>query len=519
MIGFENSDNLLFIQPIFIAPSKSWDVQVNPQVRLNRGEGLYTTLRFADSPWSRGAVSVGAFREHTDYADRHNLKNRVHRGASLHYRSEALFTKYIKENLYDYKDGLFVDATTLNDIDYINLKEDRRNSVDKLVTSRLNYYIAGYGDYLGAYLRYFIDTEAPSNAHTLQTLPSLQYHKFSQILGLRNFYYSIDYKFKNSWREEGLGARQHEISMPFVFTVPLLSHMLDFSVSENFYYSRVHYVDGNDSTPDATYFSNYHRIALSSDLMKRYGATLHNMQLEAAMILPSAHRKRGFFADFIPFNLQRRSLYLKANNYLYDRNGANYLTDRFTQYYYTKKEDERYSEAENEVIYRYSPNLTLRNTLVYSYAYHKLKKIQSGIYYRDLYNRVRIDHTCKDAPNETKINFVSADVARKVDRRYTVKGGIDYDLDNRFTKEWRLGLEMAKKCWSYELRYRESITPSLTSGGTESIRTRGIYLLVRFAHIGGVRYKYVKDVTNAPGAYGRPQEGLPAQVGGPQGGI
>ena len=507
VIGFENSDNLLFIQPIFIAPSRSWDIQLNPQVRLNRGEGLYTTLRFADSPYSRGEVTVGAFQEHEAYARRHNLKNSLHKGASLYYRNEALFTKYIKENLYDYNDGLYINATTLNDIDYINLKDDRRNSVDKLVTSRLNYYVAGYGDYIGAYLRYFIDTEQPSNAHTLQTLPSLQYHKFSQILGVKNFYYSIDYKFKNSYRERGLGARQHEFSMPFVFTTPLFDQMLDFSVSENLYYSRVNYTDGNDSTPNATYFSNYHRLALTSDLIKRYGKTLHNMQLELAVTLPSAHRKKGYFADFIPFNLQRKSLYLKANNYLYDRHGYNYLVDRFTQYYYTKKEDERYNEAENEVIYHYSRHLSLRNALIYSYAYHKLKKIQSGINYRDDYNGLRIDHTYKDAPNETKINFISADLSRRIDRRYTIKGGIDYDFDNGFTKEWRLGLEMEKKCWSYALRYKESVTPSLTSGGAESIKTRGIYLQVRFAHIGGVEYKYIKDTTS-DGYYNTPSSDL-----------
>ena len=53
---------------------------------------------------------------------------------------------------------------------------------------------------------------------------------------------------------------------------------------------------------------------------------------------------------------------------------------------------------------------------------------------------------------------------------------------------------MHKKCWSYELRYKESVTPSLTSGGTESVTRRGVYLLMRFAHIGGVEYKYIKDI-------------------------
>ena len=92
------------------------------------------------------------------------------------------------------------------------------------------------------------------------------------------------------------------------------------------------------------------------------------------------------------------------NNYLYNSNGANYLTDRFTQYYYYDEEDKPSNEAENEVIYTYSPNLSLRNALIYSYEYHKLKKIQSGIYYHDELNKLRFDHTYKDAPNETKMS-------------------------------------------------------------------------------------------------------------------
>ncbi len=494
VIGFENSENLLFMQPIFIAPSKSWDIQLNPQIRLSRGSGLYTTLRFADSPYSKGALTVGFFDEQRAYAKSHNLKNSIHKGASFHYTNYALFTKYIQNNPYDYKDGLYVDTTTLNDIDYINLKDDRKYAVDKLVTSRINYYLSGYGDYVGAYAKYFIDTEKVSNADTLQTLPSLQYHKFSQILGIKNLVYSIDYKFKNSWRREGLGARQHELSVPVVFTMPLMKHFLNLSVSENFYYSKVNYTDANESVSNARYLSNYHRISLESDLMKRYDSKVHNIQLSLAFTIPSLHDKNGYFADFIPFNLERKNIAFKMNNYLYNNNGANYLTDRFTQYYYYDEEDKPFNEAENEIIYTYSPNLSLRNALIYSYEYHKLKKIQSGIYYHDDLNKLRFDHTYKDAPNETKINFLSADFSRVIDRRYSVTGGLDYDFDNSFTKEWRLGLLMHKKCWSYELRYKESITPSLTSGGTESVTRRGIYLLMRFAHIGGVEYKYIKDI-------------------------
>ncbi len=502
VIGFENSENLLFIQPIFYAPSLSWDIQFNPQIRLERGVGLYTTFRFADSLYSKGRVTLGFFNEKASYAREHNLKNSLHEGAEIYYKNEAIFTKYIKENPYDYKDGLLADITILNDIDYINLKDDRKYAVDKLVTSKINYYMSGYRDYFGAYAKYFIDTQKLSNADTLQTLPSLQYHQFSRILGSNHFLYSIDYKFKNSYRREGLGARQHEFSIPFVFTMPFFNDFMNFSISENLYYSHVNYTDANDTIDNARYFSNYHRLVLDTDLMKKYSSFTHNLQASLTFTIPSINKKRGYFADFIPFNLEKKSIALKLNNYFYDAKGGNFLIDRFTQKYYYKEEDKRYNEAENEIIYLYSKNLTLRNTLIYSYEYEKLKKIQSGIRYHDDFNNLRIDHTYKDAPNETKINFLSGDYGRVVDRHYSLFGGLDYDFDNSFTKEWRLGLRMKKRCWSYELKYKESITPSLTSGGTQSLRKRGIYLVVKFAHIGGIKYRYIKDIENGDAGNG-----------------
>ncbi len=512
LIGFENSENLLFMQPIFYAPSLSWDIQFNPQIRLDRGVGLYTTFRFADSPYSKGHIRVGFFNEKSAYVKKHNLENSVHKGISFYYKNEAVFTKYIKENPYDYKDGLLADITLLNDIDYINLKDDRKYAVNKLVTSRLNYYMSGYQDYFGAYARYFIDTQKLSNADTMQTLPSLQYHQFSQILGSNNFLYSIDYKFKNSYRREGLGARQHEFSLPFVFTMPLFENLLNFSISENLYYSQVNYTDKNASVENARYFSNYHSLVLDTDLMKKYSLFSHNLQASVSFTIPSINKKKGYFADFIPFNLEKKSINFKLNNYFYDNNGYGFLIDRFTQKYYYKKEDKLYNEAENEIIYLYSKNLTLRNTLIYSYEYKKLKKIQSGIRYHDDYNNLRIDHTYKNAPNETKINFISGDYERVVDKYYSLLGGLDYDFDNSFTKEWRLGVNMKKKCWSYEIKYKESITPSLTSAGAESIRKRGIYLIVKFAHIGGIKYKYIKDIENAQKQNGDILQNLPIPI-------
>lgn len=490
-IGFENSENLLFVQPIFVSPYKNWDIEFAPQLRLKRGVGLYTTLRFVDTNHSLGSVTYGIFDEKKDYQKKHNLKNSVHQGLEIRYENSELLRGYIKD--HGYKNALLIDYTNLSDIDYINLKHNSTLAVNKLVTSKLNYYVADEKHYAGLYAKYFIDTEKLDNDDTLQTLPSFQYHRFIKKMPIDNFLYGVDYKFKNSYRKRGLRATQHEISLPFIFSKGFYNDFVNFSISENLYYSRVNYKDANESIEDANYFSNYHNISLSSDLSKKHKSFIHNMQLRASYIVPSFEDRSGYFADFIPFNLEQKSLLFKMNNYFYNLDGFDFLTHRLGQNIYLEKKDDRFDDLENEIIYKYSKNLTLQNTLIYSHEYKKLKKIQSGLYYNDAYSNIRLDHTYTKEPKVDDVNFLTADVSRKIDRKYSFSMGLDYDFGKDFTKEWRFGWRMKKSCWDYELSFRQSVTPILTSGGTKSFTKRGVYLYVKLANIGGVELKNEKN--------------------------
>ena len=491
-IGFENSENLLFVQPIFIAPDKNWDIELFPQLRLNRGLGLYGDFRFVDTNHSHGSLKVGIFDEQDDYAKEHKLKNNVHKGIEFKYKNNQFLSPYMKKKIY--KDALLVDITNLNDIDFINLKHDSNYAVNKLITSKINYYMTNSDEYMGLYAKYFIDTEKLDNSDTLQTLPSFQYHKFTKELPWDGFLYSIDYKFKNSYRKKGTRAIQHELSLPITYNKSFFDEFVNFSATENLYYSRVKYHELNSSVADhANYFRNYHRFSLSSDLTKSYKDFTHNIQLDASYIIPSIDNKNGYFADFIPFNLEKKSIRLMFNEYLYNKEGFNFLTHRIKQNIYLENSDNKLDDLENELIYKFSKDFYINNTLIYSHQLNKLKKIQSGIYYNDNYNLLRLNHTYQDAPDSDDINYLTADFSRKIDRKYDVFAGIDYDFDQDFTKEWRLGWSMHKRCWDYKIRYSHNVTPSLTSGGTESLTRKTIYFYVKLANIGGVELKNERD--------------------------
>jgi len=491
IIGFENSENLFFVQPYYIANEDDWDLELDPQIRLNRGVGLYSTFRFVDSNHSRGEVNLGLFKEKDEYFQKNNLENRTHFGLELKYENSALLTNALKNNLYH--DGLLVDVTYLNDVDYINLDHKKDWASTKLVTSRVNYVFYREDDFLGLYGKYFIDTEKKSNADTLQTLPSIQYHRFSQGLKIPNFLYSLDYKFKNNYREVGLNAKQHEISLPLIFHKSIFGDFLNFKASENLYYSRVNYSDGNSTTQNADYFSNYHKLSLASDLTKKYDSYIHNLQLDLSMIIPSFERKDGFFADFLPFNLETKSLAFKLNQYYYNFNGFDFFTHRLRQVIYDDDAYYQYGDLENQMIYKFSSDFIVSNTLFYSHEYDRIKKLQTGMVYKNSRYDLGFNHTYEYKRDEKDTNFITARANAKIDANYDIFASVDYDFVADFTKEWTFGWQMKKRCWDYRFRYKESVTPSLTSAGTESIIKRGVLLYVRFSPFGGMAYNYNQE--------------------------
>ncbi len=491
IIGFENSENLFFVQPYYIANEDDWDLELDPQIRLNRGAGLYSTFRFVDSDHSQGEVNLGIFKEKEEYYEENNLENRTHFGLEFRYESSALLTNALKNS--NYHDGLLIDIAYLNDIDYINLDHKKDWASTKLVTSRVNYVFYRDYDYLGLYGKYFIDTEKNSNADTLQTLPSIQYHRFSQGLEISNFLYSLDYKFKNNYREVGLNAKQHELSVPLIFHKSIFGDFLNFKASENLYYSRVNYTEGNSTTQNADYFSNYHKLSLASDLTKKYDEYIHNLQLDLSMIIPSFESKSGYFADFLPFNLETKSLSFKMNQYYYNLDGFDFFTHRVRQVIYDDDAYYQYADLENQMIYKFSPDFIVSNTLFYSHEYDRIKKLQTGVAYKNSKYDLGFNHTYEDKPDEKDTNFITARINAKVDANYDIFASLDYDFVDGFTKEWTLGWQMKKRCWDYRFRYKESVTPSLTSAGTESIIKRGVLLFVRFSPFGGMAYNYNQE--------------------------
>jgi LPS-assembly protein len=495
--GLKVDSGFIYMQPYFYAPKKNWDIEITPQIRTKRGEGLYSTLLFVDTPYSKGKLTFGSFYDKKGFYHSKNLKNSSHYGFDFLYKSTKVFDKYYKSSS---EDGLWIDFHYLNDIDYENLKDINIKSLNKLVTSRFNYFFKRDRDYIGVYGKYFIDTDKDDNSNTLQELPTFQYHKFTTTLPLKNLIYSIDCKAKNNYRKDGLNATMYEVNFPLKLDLPLLSNYLNFSISENLYYSKIKYANrANVNIGDVTYFSNYHKFILNSDLTKQYKDFIHNIQLEASLQVPSFEDKTGDIADFISINKEEKNLKLSANQYFYNYKNFNTLTIRTNQMVYLKRDNEKYGDIFNEIIYNYSKTFSVHENVDFSSRYNKIKKIQSTLNYRDDFYNFSLSHTHQNVPNEKKINYLTTSLKLNLLNGYELESSLDYDIKRKITRSWSTKLYKDNGCWNYSIKYKESIIPIFTSAGVQSYKNKGLYFLVNFANIGGISYEYTRDDISSGG--------------------
>ncbi len=488
--GYSSEEGVYYRQPIYIAPFKSWDLQFDPQIRSKRGKGIYTTLRFADYEYSTGNIKTGYFKEKNSYIDKYNLKNSSHYGFEVNYNRSKLFSNYFGDNA---QDALWIDSKSLNDVDYLNLQKDKNYITSSLITSKINYFLRRDKDYIGLYFKYFKDTSKISNDDTLQTLPKLQYHRFTEPILFKNLLYSIDYKFNNYYRKSGINAKQNEILLPVIFTIPLFENYLNFSVSENVYMTHINYTNESSALQSGQYVSNYHKFSLSTDLTKKYDDFLHTISLDLDYIVPSFDDKKGYFADFITLNKEQKSINFQLEEFFYSNKGDLFLTHRMSQSYLFDAYDYKYGDLLNELIYKFSDNLNITNNLTYSHKNSQISEFQTGVQYKNNMYKANLLHTYKHGPDKGDSNIISIGLSTNYFSKYNYFTNIDYDLKNSYTQNWELGVTMRKKCWNYRISYKEHITPILTSSGSNSVTRRGIYLTINFTPIGGVQYKFEKD--------------------------
>ncbi len=529
--GLSGDEGFMYQQPIYIAESPRWDLELLPQIRTDRGEGLYSTFRFVDSPRSSGHITVGGFKEKRSYQEEFNLRNDQHYGAEFYYQHRGFLRTWFDWDVQG-SSGIYSDITYLNDVEYLNLKKN--DSLDyattSQVTSRLNFFLNQSEDYYGMYGKYFIDLNKDSNADTIQNLPILHYHHYLNTFLDDHFLYSLNYRGNNYYREEGKNAIQNELTTPLSFQFPLLDEYLTFTLSENIYASHIGFHGPEDvSVPPNDYSSglfirDYQRMELNTNLVKPFDGFQHAISLTAAYEHPGQEYRDGFYEDYedifrnnkennvpcvsgpceydnIADNLKQASL--EFTQYIFSDQDGEKLYHRIKQPIVYEQGYDRYGDLENELRYYFTKTLNYYNNTFYNYDRNVFSKTQNSLGYNDGTFVFNLSHLFEDklfvnsttnAETRVKTSYLTSNARYNYSSRWQFFAGYAYDLELSETKNRHIGFLFSKRCWNLQLEYVENIRPTLgTTGQATGIQDKVLYLTLNLKPLGGFNVHYKKS--------------------------
>ncbi|WP_459977336.1 LPS-assembly protein LptD [Nautilia lithotrophica] len=471
-IGFSQTEGLLYSQPIYLVTSVNTDLEITPTIRTMRGKGVYSIFRFVDSPTSNGYIKVGIFKDDKDYYLRYNLAHQKHYGYNI---------KYERKDILTGRDSLYMNLKYANDVDYFyldayNYKFNDSYLSDKLITSELNYINVTDDSLYGAYFKYFIDTTKLSNDTTWQILPQLNYHHFlNKKFGIMNL---LDVNIYNYYRKIGSNFVLADLLFPVSLNYSLFKDYLKFKITEilssgyGFYYQR--------ASKKSKYTNLSTQIKLYTSLTKA-GNIIHIISPSLILNIKN-YSKANIYSDLM--NIPEIQNYLSFNLFQIIENDYFKLTHTLNNTYYLSLK--KYSDLENIFSLKIG-NFTFDENNKYS-----VEKKQVS------YNNFKISYN-----NEPVSGFISHVYQKNVSESVTFGAGYDvnlykklyteysYDLENKYIKYWLLGVKLDKKCWKYDLSFKQSRIPILEENGISYRKDNIVTINVELKPIGGLNQTFV----------------------------
>lgn len=479
-IGIKSKESINYEQPFFWAINHRMDLELRPQIRTNRGYGIFSNFRFVDSLVSKGNIGFGYFKEFKDYARKEELKFGEHYGINLHYERDKVFNNDSKN-----QEGLYIDFLRLSDIDYLNLSTFLDNNDDALITSKINYFYTDNKDYFGAYIKYYQDTSKINQKTTLQEIPNLHYHRFKNDIFDNLLSYKIDFNYSNFYRQSGSTLNRFNFYMPIEFNKSLFSDYVNLALREEFELG-INFYNDYHKNKDNNFFST-HSASLYTSLFKKFNEYTHNINFgfSASVKTGSKEEENDFYIakdyEHLNFNIDFSQLLYK---------GENKILKHFLS---LQSENERFEILNNQLSLYIDNNFYFDNTINYSLKDKSLNKyfleanykrekfkISSGFFY--------------NKTEENSINKYDRFLTSKIRYEFMPYNSIQmqawYNLNNEKFENYTISFTYKKKCINYTLEFKESTNAKLTQMGIKSFKDRGIYLKFNLYPIGGVKYNF-----------------------------
>jgi len=471
-IGFSQREGILYSQPIYFVTSINSDLELIPTIRTLRGRGIYSIFRFVDSATSKGKIKIGYFKDKEKYFEENNLKNQKHYGVSIEYKKERPFSS---------NDSLYMNLKYANDVDYfyldaLNYTFNNAYLVDKIITSKLNYIYLTNSFLYGIYNQYFIDTSKTNNDSTWQILPQLNFHYFvNKKYGVLN---SIDFNIYNYYRKEGSNFLFSDFYMPLSLYFSFFNDYLKLKVSEILNYGYGFYYQ--EESKKSKYINLSTQIKLYSSLV-RNGLFLHYLSPSFILNIKN-YSKSTIYSDLIEVSEIQNYLSFELFQIL-QKNSFKLTHTLKTTYYLDSK---KFSELENNILinlYKFIIEENNKFSLENNYFTYNFFKIG----YNNNKFDISIAHIYKrDVSRSINLNVgYNVSVYKKIYAKY------GFDLNNKYTKYWLMGIRFNNKCFYYNFSFKQSRIPILQENGISYRKDNIISFNIELKQIGGINQTFI----------------------------
>ncbi len=469
---YSEDEGFAYSQPYFWAISKSQDLEITPQIRTQRGYGIYSTYRFVDTKYSFGKIRVGYFKDLDSFTKEHNLKYNKHYGVEIYYRNKNLLPFLTQAG---YKNALYINALQFNDTEYLNLQfKDKmaHHKVGSFYESRVNFFLQSESFYAGAYLKYFKDTTKSDNSSTLQILPELEFATSYKSLIANNFYYKAIVSLSNYTRDEGSKALKLKFQAPLEFHISLFNDFVSFNATEEIEATGYDFYNVPIEQKKYSSLVLNSKVNLSTELIKNYKNATHIVELGAtyikSQILSQDFMKyeeipddlKSDFVDDIPFDSK---IDFRLHQYWFSQDlKIDHIVD--LDYYFN---DNKFRDLHQEFKINYK-NWFFNSNIRYSFLHSQTTDINNKIGYNGSKFGLWLGFLWKKdyLSLETVSKELQAGAYYNYNSNLKFDAKIAYNIKDTTLKEWRVHSFYKRKCWSLDFTLGQDIRPVIKSDGS-----------------------------------------------------
>jgi len=505
--GYSANEGVFYEQPIYIAEQNWWDLELRPQVRTQRGQGIYQTFRFVDSDVSKGEIKAGYFKEFGEYFESNELQNNSHYGFTVNYENRDVLNQWLGTD-FEGQSALYLDINQMNDVDYINLSSNdtQNNSTATQILSRINLFYNANNHYIGTYIKYYQDLTIANNDETLQKLPTLQYHYYLDTLLDDHLLYNLDIQANNITRAEGKTVLQTDVNIPVTLRTSLFDEYLNISYKANLFGQYSNFGGTSNGTAPVEYrngylLRNYHTFAASTDLTRAYKSFSHVISFGASYNMVGSESRNGYYEDSVAFcakeenvNTPQCDFYnisavedesqLDFIQYIYDSEAKQVLYHRLAQKISFSDVKSEFGELENELDYRITDYFSIYNNMFYNYDKNLFSKVFNKLSVHKYGVELGLSHLYKDSFTDTTVNtsrytsYLTSTLSYTYNSHYSYSALYNYDSISQETKSMEVGFMYKKRCWDFGVKYSENNRPILTTSGESSVYDKYVYLTI-----------------------------------------